>query len=198
MIGWLRGLIIDREPPGRVVIDVNGVGYEVEISVANFVETESSLNPIGFLIHTIVREDAFLLYGFLHQNERSLFKSLIKVNGVGPKLAMAILSSMTPDAFIQSIHAQDTAMLTRLPGVGKKTAERLLVEMKDRVLSLSCNVDLNTSALPVLNPQIEAVSALEALGYKHQEAVNTVKNVDDGQSSCETLIRLALQRLAKR
>ena len=198
MIGWLRGLIIDREPQGRVVIDVNGVGYEVEISVPNFVETESSINPIGFFIHTIVREDAFLLYGFLHQNERSLFKTLIKVNGVGPKLAMAILSSMTPEAFIQSIHEQDTAMLTRLPGVGKKTAERLLVEMKDRVLSLGYSVELNTVALSSSNPHIEAVSALEALGYKHQEAVNTVKNVDDGQSSCETLIRLALQRLAKR
>ena len=198
MIGWLCGLIIDREPPGRVVIDVNGVGYEVEISVSTFVETESSINPIGLLIHTIVREDAFLLYGFLHQNERSLFKSLIKVNGVGPKLAMAILSSMTPDAFIQSIHAQDTAMLTRLPGVGKKTAERLLVEMKDRVAALGSNVDPSTAVLLGVNPQGEAVSALEALGYKHQEAVSAVKNVDTGQSSCETLIRLALQRLSKR
>jgi len=197
MIGWLRGLIIDREPPGRVVVDVNGVGYEVEISASNFVETESSLNPIGLLIHTIVREDAFLLYGFIHQNERALFKSLIKVNGVGPKLAMAILSSMTPDSFIQSIYAQDTAMLTRLPGVGKKTAERLLVEMKDRVLSLGGSGEVQTSVAPGLHPQGEAVRALEVLGYKHQAAMNAVKHVDTGQLSCETLIRLALQRLSK-
>ena len=198
MIGWLRGLVIDREPPCRVVVDVNGVGYEVEVAVSTYAEIESNIQPVGLLIHTVVREDAFLLYGFLHQNERALFKSLIKVNGVGPKLAMAILSSMTPDSFIQSIHAQDTALLTRLPGVGKKTAERLLVEMKDRVLSLGMSGEVQNQLVSGLNPQSEAVRALEVLGYKHQEALNAVKNVDEGQLSCETLIRLALQRLSKR
>ncbi len=199
MIGWLNGRIIDKLQPGKIVLDVNGVGYDVETSLATFFKVELSEGLIALHIHTVVREDAFLLYGFADREERALFRALIKVNGIGPKVAIAILSSVSPDEFIQCIHQQNTHVLTKLPGIGKKTAERLVVEMKDSIKQLAySDVAQRSSTTTHRTDQDEAISALEALGYKHQEASVLIRKIDDGQQSCEQLIRLALQSLSLR
>ncbi|KTD23407.1 Holliday junction ATP-dependent DNA helicase RuvA [Legionella lansingensis] len=198
MIGWLNGQIVDRHQPGKLVIDVNGVGYDVETSLNTFFQLESHRNRVGLHIHTIVREDALLLFGFLDKQERALFRALIKVNGVGPKLAMAILSSVTPSEFVQCISQQNTLLLTKLPGIGKKTAERLVVEMRDNLKQFFSQTDSNETPQTLVNVnQEEAISALEALGYKQQEAAKVVKKIDDGQKTCEQLIRQALQLMAR-
>ncbi|KTC95546.1 Holliday junction branch migration protein RuvA [Legionella feeleii] len=199
MIGWLSGQVVDKHQPGKLVVDVNGVGYDVETSLQTFFQLESQRGLINLHIHTIVREDALLLFGFLDKEERALFRALIKVNGVGPKLAMAILSSITPTEFIQCITQQNTVVLTKLPGIGKKTAERLVIEMKDSVKQFN-SMDSNqlSQKLSINREQDEAISALEALGYKQQEAVKAINKIDDGNKTCEQLIRQALQLLASR
>ncbi len=198
MIGWLRGQIADRHQLGKFVIDVNGVGYDVETSLQTFFQLESQQGIIDLHIHTVVREDALLLYGFLEKRERALFRALIKVNGVGPKMAITILSSITPDEFVQCINQQNIVYLTKLPGIGKKTAERLIIEMKDSMKQFLSTMaePLSKQAIPV-REQDEAISALEALGYKPQEAIKVISKIDDGNKSCEQLIRQALQLLAK-
>ncbi len=197
MIGWLSGFIIDKQHPGKIVIDVNGVGYDIETSLSTFFQLESHESEVGLFIHTIVREDALLLYGFIDKQERALFRSLIKVNGVGPKLAISILSSITPDEFIQSIQQKNTVVLTRLPGIGKKTAERLVVEMQDSLGQFPAVANRSPHHFEGLNQQEEAICALEALGYKRQEAVKVITKIDNGQQTCEQLIRQALQSLAQ-
>ncbi|MCR9191871.1 MAG: Holliday junction branch migration protein RuvA [Gammaproteobacteria bacterium] len=196
MIGWLNGFVIDKQHPGKLVLDVNGVGYDVETSLTTFFQVESLTEKVGLHIHTVVREDAFLLYGFANQEERTLFRALIKVNGVGPKLAIAILSSISPEEFIQCLHQQNASLLTKLPGIGKKTAERLVVEMKDSIQQFTPSSQPQSSVMPKMSNQDEAVSALEALGYKSQEATALIRKIDDGQQTCEQLIRLALQSLS--
>ena len=198
MIGWLNGRVIEREAPGKLVINIQGVGYEVETSLPTFFKVEAQEEDIELHIHTIVREDAILLYGFSDKEERALFRALIKVNGVGPKLAIAILSSISPEEFIQSIQEQNTALLTRLPGIGKKTAERLIVEMKDRLQqvlpdgrSAYKQVTANYSGA-----QREAIQALEALGYKQNEATKAIKQIGNDHQNCEQLIREALRLLS--
>ncbi|MDP3560778.1 MAG: Holliday junction branch migration protein RuvA [Legionellaceae bacterium] len=198
MIGWLSGFIIDKDQPGKIVIDVNGVGYDIETSLATFFQLELEEGAVGLHIHTVVREDALLLYGFITKQERALFRALIKVNGVGPKSAIAILSSTTPEEFVQCIYQQNTLLLTKLPGIGKKTAERLVVEMKDSIQQLSLTTADNTKNIDLRNQQDEAISALEALGYKRAEASKIIHNIDDGQQSCEQLIRQALRSLSLR
>src|SRR5580704_8374295 len=148
MIGWLNGQIADKHQPGKFVIDVNGVGYDVETSLNTFFQIDGQNKSVGLHIHTVVREDALLLYGFLEKEERALFRALIKVNGVGPKLAMAILSSISPNEFIQCIQQENSALLTKLPGIGKKTAERLVVEMRDSIKQFSQN-SLELSYKPI-------------------------------------------------
>ena len=197
MIGWLSGQVVDRHNPGKLVVDVNGVGYDVETSLPTFFQVEAQDGRIGLHIHTIVREDALLLYGFLDKQERALFRSLIKVNGVGPKMAIAILSSISPDEFIQCIHQQNTTLLTKLPGIGKKTAERLVVEMKDSLLQLPQSAKQQERSPIGVREQDEAIKALESLGYKPQEAIKAINKIDDGSKTCEQLIRQALQILAK-
>ncbi|MFO3150160.1 Holliday junction branch migration protein RuvA, partial [Legionella pneumophila serogroup 1] len=140
-----------------------------------------------------------LLYGFLDKEERSLFRSLIKVNGVGPKLAMTVLSSISPKEFIQCIHQENAALLTKLPGIGKKTAERLVVEMRDSIKQFDGSAsDTFQKRAGSTHSQQEAISALEALGYKPQEAWKVVNKIDNGNKSCEQLIREALQILSSR
>ncbi|RMX21111.1 Holliday junction branch migration protein RuvA [Legionella jordanis] len=201
MIAWLQGKIIDKHQPGKLVMDVNGVGYDVETSLNTFFQIDGANASIGLHIHTVVREDALLLFGFLDKQERALFRALIKVNGIGPKLAMAILSSISIADFIQCINEQNSQLLTKLPGVGKKTAERLVMEMRDSVNQFCSGED---SSLISLKPsgnmacQEEAISALEALGYKQQEAFKVIRKIDDGQKTSEQLIRQALQVLASR
>ncbi len=198
MIGWLSGRVADKHQPGKLVVDVNGVGYDVETSLPTFFQLEAAAGHIELHVHTIVREDALLLYGFIDRQERALFRALIKVNGVGPKMAIAILSSISPNEFILCIDQQNTALLTKLPGIGKKTAERLVVEMKDSIQQLPYAKAPNGQPAPSMTQQDEAISALEALGYKRQEATKVVNKMDDGQMTCEQLIRQALQVLAGR
>lgn len=194
MIGWLEGHIVDKSQPGKLVLNVHGVGYDVETSLTTFFQLDAFSSCVGLHIHTIVREDALLLYGFLDKLERALFRELIKVNGIGPKSAMAILSSTTPNEFIQCIKQERAAFLIKLPGIGKKTAERLVVEMRDGMKQFS-ELSSEESFKPanLARGQDEAVSALEALGYKPQEALKAVNKVDDGNKNCEQLIREALQ-----
>ena len=199
MIGWLKGQVVDKHHPGRLVVDVNGVGYDVETSLPTFFQVETQEGVVGLHIHTIVREDALLLYGFLEKQERALFRALIKVNGVGPKMAIAILSSITPDEFIQCIMQQNTNVLTKLPGIGKKTAERLVVEMRDSLQHLPQSPKLPDRVTFVTRrEQDEAMKALESLGYKPQEANKALNKIEEASDkSCEQLIREALQILAK-
>lgn len=199
MIGWLNGQIIDKHQPGKLVLDVNGVGYDVETSLNTFFQIDSTTKDLGLHIHTVVREDALLLYGFLNKEERTLFRALIKVNGVGPKLAMAILSSISPTEFIQCIQQENAALLTKLPGIGKKTAERLIVEMRDSIKNIGGEGSESTfKPMNSMSNSDEAISALEVLGYKPQEASKTVNKIDDGGKSSEQLIREALQILSSR
>ncbi|KTD67370.1 MULTISPECIES: Holliday junction branch migration protein RuvA [Legionella] len=199
MIGWLDGHIIDKHQPGKLVLNVQGVGYDVETSLNTFFQLESINSSVGLHIHTVVREDALLLYGFLERQERELFRALIKVNGIGPKVAMSILSSTTPNEFIQCIQQENASFLMKLPGIGKKTAERLVIEMRDSIKQFSVSVANSLSkAIPMMSGPDEAVSALEALGYKPQEALKAVNKINDGSKSCEQLIRDALQVLAIR
>lgn len=199
MIGWLDGQVVDKHEPGKLVLNVHGVGYDVETSLNTFFQLDALNGSIGLHIHTVVREDALLLYGFLDREERALFRALIKVNGIGPKVAMAILSSITPNEFIQCIKQENATLLTKLPGIGKKTAERLVVEMRDsiKLFSVSGSDALHKPAA-LIREQDEAISALEALGYKPQEASKAVNKIDDGNKTCEQLIREALQLLATR
>ena len=197
MIAWLAGKVIDTSMQNCVVLDVNGVGYAVEVTLPTQAILSTEKQTVNMFIHTSVREDAINLYGFLEQEERALFRSLIKVNGIGPKSAMAILSSMSPSMFIQCIQMQDKTTLTKLPGVGKKTAERMLIELQD-ILKNSFIVGTNIPQVPMsLSAMGEAVSALEALGYKYQQAFDTVQKLDHEQQDAQSLIKSALKILAK-
>jgi Holliday junction DNA helicase RuvA len=197
MIGWLCGTVVDKTEPGKLVLDVNGVGYDVETSLTTFFKLESESRAISLHIHTVVREDAFLLYGFADKAERALFRTLLKVNGIGPKVAIHILSSITPDALITCIQNQDTIALTRLPGIGKKTAERMVVELKG-CLPTAVTLSLEGVVTGKSTARDEAIQALEALGYKSQEAFNAISQVENGgELDRDALIRLALRALAK-
>ena len=202
MIAQLRGKILKKLPP-KLVIEVGGIGYEVEASLNTFYKLTDAYPETLLYTHLIVREDAHLLYGFHDEQERNLFRALIKVNGVGPKLAITVLSSIDPDAFVRCIADNDTASLVRLPGVGKKTAERLIIEMRDRLadwqpehsvlISQEAGVKITAS-----NKMIqEAISALVALGYKPQEASRAIAQLPENESlSSQDLIRLALKGIA--
>ncbi|WP_159567565.1 Holliday junction branch migration protein RuvA [Budvicia diplopodorum] len=200
MIGRLRGIILEKQPP-EVLIEINGVGYEVFMPMSCFYELPDRGQEAIIFTHFVVREDAQLLYGFNDKQERALFRELIKVNGVGPKLALAILSGMSAQQFVHAVEQEQVSILVKLPGVGKKTAERLVVEMKDRFKGLNGDLFNNNSDLPPLSPsksadndaEAEAVSALVALGYKPQEASRLVSKVMKPDTDCETLIREALR-----
>lgn len=189
MIGTLRGKLIEKQPPCLIVELNNGLGYELESPMSTCDRLPDIGNQVALYVHQIIREDAHLLFGFIEQQERHLFRTLLKANGVGPKLALTILSSFDPSAFIQCIHQGDTARLTSVPGVGKKTAERLILDMRDRFKD-----EVVLPAVPVIvSAEKEAVNALIALGYKPQEASRMVSQVTTPEASCEAIIRLALQ-----
>lgn len=200
MIGRIHGTLLERKAP-ELLIDVQGIGYEVLVSLNTFFDLPAPGQTVTLFTHFVVREDAQQLYGFVDTVERELFRSLIKVSGVGPKMALAILSGMTAADFVHSVQHDDTATLVRLPGVGKKTAERLIVEMRDRLNHFAA--DSTGSAVAGTagrqgDTTQEAESALIALGYKPQEAARMVTAVvSEGQSSQE-LIRLALKSMVKR
>jgi Holliday junction DNA helicase RuvA len=196
MIGRLKGLLIYKQPPD-VMLEVNGVGYELQAPMSTFYQLPECGQSVILFTHMAVREDAQTLYGFHSTSDRSLFRTLLKVNGVGAKMALAILSGMDAQGFRQCIQFGDTDSLIRLPGVGKKTAERLIVELKDRLgeekIEIAGGLDSASTHDSERNHIEEAVSALTALGYKGPEALRMVKNVNEETSSCEDLIRLALK-----
>ncbi|EGW20416.1 Holliday junction branch migration protein RuvA [Methylobacter tundripaludum] len=199
MIGFLRGKLAHKSPP-FLMLDVNGVGYEVEAPMTTFYDLPAIGSEITLHTHLVVREDAHILFGFSTEADRSMFRTLIKVNGVGPKLALTILSGQSAEEFHRCIHNNDTQALVRLPGVGKKTAERLVIEMRDRLPDLTDSFDSGGTSVagvdkiqPVNNPKQEAISALCSLGYKPLDAGKMVQNISAEGKSCEDIIRLALQ-----
>lgn len=196
MIGRLKGILLEKTPP-RLVVDVNGVGYELDASSFTFHRLPDIGAEVVLHTHLIVREDAQLLYGFCQEHERSLFRSLIKVSAVGPKLALAILSGIEPSAFAQCVLLQDTASLTRIPGIGKKTAERLIMEMRDRLADWQSFTTTDWAATNGSQHTQEAVSALLALGYKPHEAKQAVHQAAKLHESREEIIRHALRGMVK-
>lgn len=200
MITHISGLLVEKKPP-LLVIDVNGIGYEIHAPMSTFYQLPDTGNHITLLTHFVVREDAQLLFGFFQEIDRKLFRALIKVNGVGPKLALTILSGMETDHFVQCIHAQDATSLTHIPGVGKKTAERLIVEMRDTLSHWNMNATTETTQVDLIDPnQViqDAISALVALGYKPVEAKNAISKVHLPDHNNEQLIRLALQQMIRK
>lgn len=205
MIGRLRGILIEKQPP-ELLIEVNGLGYEVQMPMSCFYELPELGDEAIVYTHFVVREDAQLLYGFNTVRERALFREVIKANGVGPKLGLAILSGMTAAQFVSCVEREDISTLIKLPGVGKKTAERLVIEMRDRLKGWGAG-DLFTPATDAAptddisagsanqNAEDEAVSALIALGYKPQQASKVVSQVAKPDMSSETVIREALKSM---
>jgi Holliday junction DNA helicase RuvA len=198
MIGFLRGRLAQKHPPA-LLVDVNGVGYELEAPMSTFY----ALPPVGETVmlhtHLVVREDAHLLYGFASEAERRLFRDLLRVSGVGPKIGLALLSGISVEAFMLCVESGDVVSLTRIPGVGRKTAERLVVEMRDRIAALG------DGRPPGLVPagdgggaQAEAFAALVALGYRPVEVTRLLKGVAAEGLTTEELIRQALQAAASR
>ncbi|SDU13454.1 Holliday junction branch migration protein RuvA [Halopseudomonas salegens] len=198
MIGRLRGVLIDKQPP-HLLLEVGGVGYELDAPMSTLYNLPTLGNEVVLHTHMVVREDAQLLYGFLEKRERELFRELIRLNGVGPKLALALMSGMDMDELVRAVQAQDTRALVKIPGVGKKTAERLLVELKDRFKAWETLPGaLQPLAGPSAAPQVasavdDALSALIGLGYKPQEASRAVSAVESEGLSSEELIRRALK-----
>lgn len=196
MIGRLRGIILEKHAPD-LVLDVQGVGYEVAAPMSTFCSLPAINEEVSLFTHLIVREDAQLLYGFATVRERLLFRSLLKVNGVGAKLALTILSGSDVDDFSRSVQEGDAASLTRLPGVGKKTAERLIIEMRDRLKDISGAMGLKpvvSAAASLAGAKDEAIEALISLGYKPIEADKMIRVLASDGLTTEELIRLALQR----
>jgi Holliday junction DNA helicase RuvA len=198
MIGRLRGKIAIKQPP-MLLLDVNGVGYEVEAPMSTFYNLPEVGTETTLFTHLAVREDAHILYGFFSDKERLLFRTLLKVNGVGAKMALVILSGMSAAEFALCVQTEDTTALVRLPGIGKKTAERLIIEMRDRLDKLDTSLPSTAIASGPAESQTEAspvadaVSALIALGYKPVDASRMVRSLDTTGLASEEIIRKALQ-----
>ncbi|MEN8108687.1 MAG: Holliday junction branch migration protein RuvA [Pseudomonadota bacterium] len=197
MIGLLRGIILSKQPP-QLLLDVQGVGYELEAPMTTFYDLPAVGAEITLFTHLAVREDAHTLYAFAKLSDRALFRNLLRVNGVGAKLALTILSGMDAPAFARCVQASDSATLVRLPGVGKKTAERLIIELRDRLDSMPAADDsmpaaTGANAATHGSPVEDAVNALVGLGYKPQEASRMVRSVEAAELSSEEIIRQALQ-----
>lgn len=198
MIGRLRGTLAEKRPPA-LLLDVNGVGYELEAPMSTFYTLPEVGREVTLHTHLVVREDAQQLYGFAREADRMLFRQLLKVSGVGAKIAIGILSGMSADTFARSIESQDTAALARLPGIGKKTAERLVVEMRDRLGAFAGGEAASSIRIPVQTSDAvgDAMSALVALGYKPQEASRWIGSIDTQGLRSEDIIRKALQLAAR-
>jgi len=201
MIGCLWGTLIEKNPPG-LLIDVNGIGYEVLAPMSTFYQLPDLNETIQLHTHLVVREDALTLYGFHHTAERALFRTLIKVNGVGPKLALTILSNMALNDFVQSVQSDNVKKLSSIKGIGAKTAKRLVVEMRDALLKSdlafqSITKTSSTANTSIINTAIQdALSGLVGLGYKSHQAKQVLQMIYQPDMSSETLIRLALQQMA--
>lgn len=202
MIGRLRGTLAGKQAPS-LLLDVNGVGYEIEAPMSTFYDLPAVGAQVTLYTHLVVREDAHLLFGFATDGERRMFRGLIRISGVGAKLALAILSSVSAQEFARCVLDGDAAALTRVPGVGKKTAERLIIEMRDRLADWQSAAATPAAAgggsqAPGANIEVsDAVNALVALGYKPPEASRMVRGVDSAGLASEEIIRRALQAAAK-
>jgi Holliday junction DNA helicase RuvA len=192
MIGSLTGVLASKQPPW-LMLDVGGVGYELEAPMSTFYELPQVGSQLTLVTHLVVREDAQLLYGFLSEDERSLFRALLRVSGIGARIALAVLSSMSVSGFSRCVEIRDVASLVRVPGVGKKTAERLLVEMADRLPDHAEGRDARS--VPSVQPTSEAESALLALGYRQAEITRMLSSLDTAGMSTEALIREALRQV---
>jgi len=193
MIGSLRGKLIFKQAPA-IILECNGVGYDVETPMSTFFELPAVGDELFLFTHLVVREDAQILYGFATDTERVLFRSVLKVRGIGAKIALAILSAMSVSGFNQCIEYEDIVALSKIPGIGKKTAERLIIEMRDRIdKSVSGGV---VKLKPEQSAKSEAVDALVALGYKPVEVTKLVGKLDIEGQSAEDIIRLALRQAA--
>lgn len=204
MIGRLRGLLIEKIAP-EILIECNGVGYEVTMPMTSIYALPELNQEAIIYTHFVVREDAQLLYGFANKTERKLFRLLIKVNGVGPKLGLAILSSMSAEQFVSCVIHDDLTTIVKIPGVGKKTAERLLIEMRDRIKDWHSDDSVSTFALnspnsssqPIITNNIkgDAINALISLGYNQSQADKAIKAVFQSDMNSEDLIRVALKSM---
>ncbi|HLW23883.1 MAG TPA: Holliday junction branch migration protein RuvA [Steroidobacteraceae bacterium] len=198
MIGYLKGRLAAKHPPS-LMIEVNGVGYELEAPMSTFYGLPAVGEPVALFTHLVVREDAHILFGFGTESERRLFRGLLKISGVGPKIALGLLSGASVEEFLRIVEAEDVAMLTRIPGIGRKTAERVIIEMRDSVQKLAPSTTMG-EALAGAGPasaQGEAFSALITLGYKPAEASRLLKAADEPGLSTTDLIRRALKAAAK-
>ena len=197
MIGSLRGIIAAKQAP-VLLIEVGGVGYELEAPMSTFYELPGLGEEVRLVTHLLVRDDAHILYGFATEDERRLFRNLLKVSGVGAKIALAILSGISVDGFAHCVRAEDTASLVKVPGIGRKTAERLIVEMRDRLDEAPAGGVVPVAA-PAGGPRAgdEAYGALVALGYKPAEAARLLKKVDAEGLGAEDMIREALKAAAQ-
>ena len=192
MIGKLTGTLGDKNPP-QVLVDCNGVGYEVDVPMSTFYNLPQAGERVVLLTQLIVREDAHLLYGFLTQQERATFRELLKISGIGARMALAVLSGMSVQELAQAVTMQDAARLTRLPGIGKKTAERLLLELKGK---LGADLGALAGAASPSDHATDILNALLALGYSEKEGLAAIKNVPAGTGVSDG-IKLALKALSK-
>ncbi|MCZ6475181.1 MAG: Holliday junction branch migration protein RuvA [Gammaproteobacteria bacterium] len=195
MIGFLKGTLVSKRPP-QLTLDVGGVGYEIQAPMSTFYGLPESGEPLRLVTHLVIRDDAHVLYGFASEAERALFRSLLKVSGVGARIALGILSGISVEGFRQCVLDKDVEALTRLPGIGRKTAGRLLVEMPDRLPAEDLSGGDGRDS--VTNAQSEAHGALLALGYKSAEALRMLKNLDATRLGTEELIREALRQVRNR
>ena len=201
MIARLSGTLLERRPP-NLLIDVGGVGFEVEAPMSVFDKLPEIGQPCTLLVHQVIRDDAHLLFGFISASDRELFRTLLKISGVGPKVALAILSSVSATDFALMVESGDSQALTRLPGIGKKTAERLILEMKSRLDGLDIQPGAGSAAAPGAaggnNAAGEARAGLVALGYSPAEALKMIKGMDNDLASAEAMIRQALKNRMQR
>ncbi len=195
MIGRIRGTLASKQPPS-LLVDVGGVGYELAAPMSTFYELGAAGTEVSLHIHMVVREDAMLLYAFFRESERALFRDLIKVSGIGAKTALSVLSGISVDDFRRTVATADVASLTRVPGIGKKTAERIVVELKDKLDVSAIGITLSAASAPdqPRDPSSEAIVALQSLGYKPAEAAKLVANAAEPGDRAEEIIRKALKR----
>ncbi|MCB5161902.1 Holliday junction branch migration protein RuvA [Marinomonas algarum] len=200
MIGRIVGTLVEKSPP-ELMVDVGGIGYDVSASMTTVYELPQVGGQVILFTHLLVKEDSHTLYGFIDKNERALFRVLIKVNGIGPKMALAILSSMSSEELIANVQESDVTALTRIPGVGKKTAERLIIELRDKLGQAAKNDLFSTPTVlrqVQADPRQEAEAALISLGYKPQEAAKAISGVPMDSASSEDVIKAALKNMLRK
>jgi len=196
VIGHLRGRLVRKAPPA-LIVDVNGVGYELEAPMSTFYRLPELGAEVELHTHLVVREDAQLLYGFATEDERRLFRDLLRVTGIGPKIGLALLSGIDVETFMRCVESEDAEALTRIPGIGRKTAERLLIEMRDRIRALGQLPPSTSKSAAGVGARAEAFAALVALGYRPVEVNRLLQGVEQEGAGTEELIRRALQSAAR-